>query len=57
MTTPQEQLKSVLQDLINDRSEQANVTLHNYLVAKTQSVAGFAAQTEVDPVLDAVPAE
>ena len=34
-------LKSVIQDLINDRSEQAEVTIHEYFVAKTQEVTGL----------------
>lgn len=38
---PREELKSMLQDLINDRIEQAEVNIHNYIVAKTQQVAGF----------------
>ena len=41
MSDPKDQLKSMLQDLINDRQEQATVTIHDYLVAKTQSLAGF----------------
>lgn len=40
----QEQLKSFLQDLINDRPEQAEVTIHNYIVAKTQALSGLGAQ-------------
>lgn len=35
-------LKSVIQDLINDRTEQAQVTIHDYIVAKTQQIAGLA---------------
>lgn len=41
MSDPREQLKTMLQDLINDRHEQAEVTIHNYIVAKTQQLAGF----------------
>lgn len=41
MSDPREQLKSMLQDLINDRPEQAEVTIHNYIVAKTQQLAGL----------------
>lgn len=49
---PRESLKSMLQDLINDRHEQAEVTIHNYIVAKTQQLAGFSqqAQAEIDDV-------
>ena len=35
-------LKQVVQDLINDRTEQAEVALHEYIVGKTQQVAGLA---------------
>jgi hypothetical protein len=34
-------LKQVIQDLINDRTEQAEVSIHDYIVAKTQEVAGL----------------
>ena len=47
MSDPREQLKSMLQDLINDRHEQAEVTIHNYIVSKTQQMAGLG-QTEID---------
>lgn len=49
MSDPKEQLKAMLQDLINDRPEQAEVTIHDYIVAKTQDLAGLSqdvAQTE-----------
>lgn len=39
-----ELLKSVLNDLINDKHEQASVSLHSYLTTKTQEVAGLAQQ-------------
>lgn len=44
MSDHKEQLKSMLQDLINDRPEQAEVTVHDYIVAKTQQLAGFVSQ-------------
>lgn len=50
MTTHADTLKSMLQDIINDRQEQASVTMHNYFVAKTREVAGMT--TPVDPVDD-----
>ena len=52
MSDPREQLKSMLQDLINDRPEQAEVTIHNYIVAKTQQMAGLTepSHTEIDDV-------
>ncbi len=34
-------LKQVVQDLINDRTEQAEVALHEYIVGKTQQLAGL----------------
>lgn len=37
-----EALKSMLQDVINDRMEQASVTMHDYFVAKTREVTGLA---------------
>ncbi|WP_407304006.1 hypothetical protein [Acinetobacter sp.] len=40
-----EQLKSMLQDIINDRSEQAHATMHDYFVSKTREVAGLSAPT------------
>lgn len=37
-----EALKSMLQDIINDRTEQATVTMHDYFVSKTREVTGLA---------------
>jgi hypothetical protein len=42
-------LRDMLQDLINDRPEQAQVNLHDYLVDKMRDVAGTAAP-EVEEV-------
>lgn len=39
-------LKGMLQDVINDRMEQASVTMHDYFVAKTREVTGLALPTE-----------
>ena len=36
-----ETLKAMLQDIINDRTEQAAVTMHDYFVSKTREVAGL----------------
>jgi hypothetical protein len=49
MSDPKDQLKAMLQDLINDRTEQATVTIHDYIVTKTQQLAGLgqAATAEV----------
>lgn len=49
MTTSQELLKTMLQDLINDRPEQAEAAIHSYIVAKTQQVAGFSAEQAEAP--------
>ena len=46
MSDPREQLKAMLQDLINDRPEQAETTIHNYIVAKTQQMAGLGGGAE-----------
>jgi len=42
-----EELKTMLQDIINDRPEQASVALHNYLTDKIRDVAGTAPQQHV----------
>lgn len=34
-------LKSVIQDIINDNTESAQVSMHSYIVAKTQEVSGL----------------
>ena len=36
-----ELLKSMLQDIINDRQDQARVTMHDYFVSKTREVSGM----------------
>lgn len=36
-----ETLKSMLQSIINDRHEEASVTMHDYFVSKTKEVAGL----------------
>lgn len=36
-----EQLRSMLQDIINDREEQASVSMHDYLVAKMREVSNL----------------
>lgn len=43
-------LRDMLQDIINDRPEQAQVNLHDYLVGKMRDIAGTvpAASTEFD---------
>ena len=37
----QELLKSMLQDVINDKEDNARVTMHDYFVSKTRDVAGL----------------
>jgi len=49
MTAHAETLKSMLQSIINDRHEEAAVTMHDYFVAKTKEVAGLGAPSEVEP--------
>ena len=45
-------LKSMLQDIINDRQEQAAVTMHDYFVAKSREVAGLSSPTVEDTIID-----
>lgn len=47
MSDSREQLKAVLQDLINDRPEDATETIHDYIVAKTQELAGLTEAAQV----------
>lgn len=50
-----EQLKSMLQSIINGKEEEAAVTMHDYFVAKTRDVAGLAtAQPDLDDELEAL---
>ena len=49
-----ELLKSMLQDIINDRSDQAKVTMHDYFVSKTREVAGMGQQVSYDDPADDV---
>jgi hypothetical protein len=43
MADYKEMLKTVVQDIIHDRMDQAEVSIHQYLVQKTQDVSGLAA--------------
>jgi hypothetical protein len=48
-----EALRSMLNNLINDKPEEATLDLHGYLSVKMKEVAGLAAapqEGEVDPV-------
>lgn len=52
MSDHKEHLKNMLQDLINDRPEQATATIHDYIVAKTQQAAGLSDVAELDETDD-----
>ena len=52
-----EMLKNMLQDLINDRPEQATVTIHDYIVTKTQELAGLGQAASAAVVADEVTEE
>lgn len=43
-----EALKSMLNNLINDKPEEASLDLHNYLTVKMKDVAGIGAQAADD---------
>lgn len=48
-----EALKSMLNNLINDKQEEASLDLHNYLTNKMKDVAGLSNTTteaDIDPV-------
>ena len=48
-----ENLRSMLNNLINDKSEEASLDLHNYLTAKMRDVAGISTadtSTDVDDI-------
>jgi hypothetical protein len=53
-----EVLRGMLQDVINDKMDQAAVSMHDYFVGKTRQVAGLAAEETVeepvvtDPAVD-----
>ena len=44
MADHSELLKSMLQDIINDRQDNASVTMHDYFVSKTREVTGMSQQ-------------
>lgn len=41
-------LKTMLQDIINGKEEQAAVSMHDYFVSKTREVAGLAPVVSVE---------
>jgi len=42
-------LKNMLNNLINDKPEEASLDFHNYVTAKMKDVAGIAAPAEAAP--------
>lgn len=56
MSEHAETLKAMLLDIVNDRQEQAAVTMHDYFVAKSREVAGLTAPpVQEDPTIDEEP--
>jgi hypothetical protein len=47
-----ETLKSMLQSIINDRHEEASVTMHDYFVSKTKEVSGLGGPQSVPTDFD-----
>lgn len=47
-----ETLKTMLQDIINGKQEQAAVTMHDYFVSKTREVTGMAPTESVETTDD-----
>ena len=45
MADKKELLRSMLNNLINDRTEEASMDFHNYLTPKTREVSGLGGQT------------
>ena len=43
-----EALRGMLQDVINDKMENAAVSMHNYFITKTREVAGFGSNNLVN---------
>ena len=50
-------LKSMLQDIIHDRTEAATVTMHNYFLSKTREVIGLSKEAPTDTEIDVVDEE
>lgn len=47
-----ETLKSVVQDMINNKEEQAAVTMHDYFVMKTREVTGLGQPMDTSDIDD-----
>lgn len=47
-----EALRSMLNNLINDKPEEASMDLHNYLTAKMRDVSGLTATTQGNATSD-----
>lgn len=54
-TDKREMLKSMLNNLIHDKREEADMDLHNYLTAKMKSVAGISGTDQSDLTDDTPP--
>ena len=52
MTTHADTLKSMLQSIINDKHEEASVTMHDYFVAKTREVSGLGSPEQTAEVVE-----
>jgi hypothetical protein len=55
--TNTDSLKSMLNNFINDKPEEATLDLHNYLTGKMKEVAGIGGTEEPVSVTDDVPAD
>lgn len=47
-----ESLKSMLNNLINDKPEEATLDFHNYITTKMKEVTGLAAQPAAEPEVE-----
>lgn len=50
MTDKKELLRSMLNNLINDRTEEASMDFHNYLTPKTREVSGIGGNAYADDI-------
>ncbi len=57
MSSTTEHLHDLLNHLINDRHDQADLTLHNYVLAKTREVTGLGQTPVGDPPPEEPPQE
>ena len=47
-----EALKSMLNNLINDKHEEASMDLHGYMTAKMQEISGIGQQAATEPAVE-----